>query len=593
MRHAGGNAEEHVMTADHGRVQSNLARISRRRALALSGATAILAACGGGSQDKPVPSGGGPAAVATTGAASSSPAARATETPVVGGSFTWSDAGDAPLDPTNNTSYRAQTLAGFYYSRLLKFKTGPEPETALNYEVVPDLAVSHELLGDGTQLTFRLQPSAKFINKAPVNGREVTSEDVKASFERFKTAPKNTNKGAFGTDSSPLVVGIETPDAKTVVVKLARPYAAILNLFANPQYMWILPREADNGFDPAKEAIGSGPWMLEKVEPDKSITLRRNPSYFVSGRPYIDTVVRAVITDTAQNIAQFQAGRLDAYGVPPQQAAEVRKTNPNAQVLKLIPASYNFLSPQQRSNSPFRDPRLRRALSMAVDRKSLFDLTYVEGMRFNNALPSSMGKWWVDPAGAEAGPGGAFVKFDPKGARELLKAAGAENMPVRYLYTNNGYGDVFNQGAEAIASMLREAGFNPTIVAQDYLREFLDAKGTFFGNYEGVFYNPQTPFTDPHDYLFNMSHPSSGRNHAGVNDPRLTQMMDDEERTLDEAARVKKVHDIQRYWLEQMFYIPTVIGNSYSFRQAWMKDYNYSATYGSAAEGLLYAWIKK
>jgi ABC-type oligopeptide transport system substrate-binding subunit len=108
-----------------------------------------------------------------------------------------------------------------------------------------------------------------------------------------------------------------------------------------------------------------------------------------------------------------------------------------------------------------------------------------------------------------------------------------------------------------------------------------------------VFYGLQTPFTDPHDYLFNMNHPASARNHIGLDDPRLTAMIDDEEGTLDEAARVKKVHDIQRYWMDQMYYIPVAVGNAYQFRQPWVKQFNYSATYGWAAEALLEAWIDK
>src|SRR3712207_1964317 len=178
------------------------------------------------------------------------------------------------------------------------------PYTTLfrSYEVVPELAASHEFSGDGLTLTFNLQPNAKFINKAPVNGHAVEAADVKASFERFQTAAKNTNKNAFGSPTNKIVDSIQTPDAKTVVVKLAKPYAPILNLFANPQYLWIMPRETDNGFDPAKEAIGSGPWMIQSIEPDKAITLKRNPDYFLAGKPYIDTVVRAVIADTSQNV---------------------------------------------------------------------------------------------------------------------------------------------------------------------------------------------------------------------------------------------------------------------------------------------------
>ncbi|MGE0542474.1 MAG: ABC transporter substrate-binding protein [Dehalococcoidia bacterium] len=564
-------------------------QLTRRRVLALSGTAAFLAACGGGDDSDE----GGTGQAAGTGTQPANTAAADEGTPKVGGTFTWSDPGDTPIDPTNNPSYRAQVISGYTYSRLLKFKTGPTPEVSFNYEVTPDLAASHELLGDGTQLTFKLQPNAKFINKAPVNGRAVTAEDVKASFERFQTAPKNTNKNAFGSPTNRIVEAVETPDATTVVVKLARPYAPILNLFANPQYLWIQPREIDSGFDPAKEAIGSGPWMIESIEPDKAITLKRNPDYFMQGTPYIDTVVRAVIPDSAQNIAQFQAGRLDVYGVPAQQKDEVARTTPQAQILSLIPTTYLFISPQQRGDSPFRDVRLRRAMSLSLDRTALYELTYIEGMHANSAVPASMGKWWLNPLGGDAGPGSEFFKHDPKAARDLLKAAGMENMPLRYIYANNGYGDSFNQTAEAVAAMLKEGGFNTQIITQDYLREFLDARGTFFGNYEGSFFNPQTPFTDPHDYLFNMNHPASARNNAGIDDPRLTQMIDDEERTLVEADRVKKVHDIQRYWLEQMYYVPSVVGMAYSFRQPWMKRYYYSATYGTAAEAVLDAWIDK
>jgi peptide/nickel transport system substrate-binding protein len=417
---------------------------------------------------------------------------------------------------------------------------------------------------------------------------------VKASFERFRTAPKNTNKAAFGSDANRLVTGVETPDPQTVVVKMARPYAPILNLFANPQYLWIMPKEANGGYDPEKEAIGTGPWMLDSAQPDQQMTLKKHPAYFEQGKPYIDTVVRAVIPQIAQNIAQFQAGRLDIYGVPAQNKAEVERSNPKSQVVTIIPTTYTFIAPQQRGNSPFKDVRVRKALSMAIDRKGWLDLLYSsQGEHFLTAVPASMGKWWLNPQKGDAGPGAENYKYDPKASKELLKAAGMENMSMRFIFTNNAYGDRFNQGAETTAGFLKDAGFNPTIVVQDYLREYIDARGTFFGNYEGAFYGLSTPFTDPHDYLFSFNHPNSTRNHAGIDDPRLTAMIDDEEKTLNEAERVKKVLDIQKYWIEQMYYIPLAVGFDYSFRQPWVKRLYYSGSYGQAAEALTDAWIDK
>src|SRR5262249_40469034 len=173
--------------------------------------------------------------------------------------------------------------------------------------------------------TFKLQPNAKFHNKAPVNGRVADSGDVKASFDRFVSAPKNTNKAAFGSDTRKIVSSVETPDDKTVVVKLAQPYAPILNIFANPQYLWIMPKETDHGFDPDKEQIGTGPFILGAIQPDVDVQLRKNPDYFVQGKPYIDGSRIVAIPDVAQQIAQFQAGKLDWAGIPSANKADVEK----------------------------------------------------------------------------------------------------------------------------------------------------------------------------------------------------------------------------------------------------------------------------
>lgn len=570
--------------------RTNRRRLLRGGALGVAGlGAAWLAACGGGEEKKD----SGQQAAATAAAPPAQPTQQGRlqdqGTPKPGGTFTWREVGNAPLDPTNNPTYRAQQLAAHAYSRLLKFNIGPDPNVSASYEIKPDLAAKYEVLDGGLQYTFTLQPNAKFHNKPPINGRAVTSEDVKASLERFRSAPKNTNKAALN-----IITSLETPDAKTVVVKIGQPYAPLLNLLANSQYLWIHPKEMDTGFNPDKEQIGSGPWVFDKVEPDVATTYKKNPEWFIQGKPYFDEVKMAIVPDTAQAIAQFQAGRLDYAGIPSQNKADVEKSNPKSQVITYIPTTYTFLSPQLRGNTPFKDPRVRRALSMAIDRKAWLDLLYAgQGNNFLSAVPASMGKWWLNPQSSDAGPAANHFKYDPKAARELLKAAGQENMPLRFIYTNNAYGDTFNNGADATAAMLKEAGFNTQLVVQDYLREYIDAKGTFFGTYEGVFYGLQTPFTDPHDYLFNMNHPKSTRNHAGVDDPKLTEMIDDEQKTIDENARLKKVHDIQKYWLDNMFYVPIAVGNAYLFIQPWIKKLYYSGNYGFPTEAFTEAWIDK
>ena len=569
-------------------------RVGRRsvlRAGALGGGAtaAFLAACGGSDKKSDSGSGSTSNATAVTGAQPTQAAAlREDGAAKPGGIVSWRDIGaPPPLDPMNNATYRAQDLAGFVYSRLLKFNTGPKPDVSYNYELVPDLAEKYEVSPDGLQITFKLRANAKFHNRAPINGRAVTAEDVKASLDRFKNAPKNTNKAALNVFES-----AQAPDAQTVVLKLARPYAPALNLIANPNYLWIMPKEADSGFDPAKEMIGTGPFMLDQIQPDVSVTTKKNPEYFIPGRPYVDGSTIVAIPETANNKAQFIAGRLDWTAIATNDVPDVQKANPKFQLITYLPTTYIFLAPQQRSG-PFQDIRLRRALSLAMDRKALGDLVYEgKGVAYSTAVPPSMGRWWANPQ-TDTSAWAANIKFDTKAAKDLVKAAGFDSVPLKYIYANNAYGDVFNQWAEAYAGMLKEGGFNPTIVPQDYLREYIVAGGTFFGAYDGAFFGPQTPFTDPHDYLFNMAHSKSTRNHAGINDGKLDAMIDDEEKTFDEPARLKKVQDIQKYIMDQMYYIPSVTGNAYLFQQPWMRRLYYCSTYGFGAESHLECWIDK
>lgn len=567
-------------------------RFSRRTGLrtgtlAVAGAGAWLVACGGDDDNQ----GSGSR---TSGAGSSNQITAPTGEPKRGGVMSYRVIGTPPLDPHTNTSFRAQVQAGHTYSRMLKFKTGIDPAVSYNYEVEPDLAASHELTDDGTRLIFTLQPNATFHNKPPVNGRAVTSEDVALSLERFRNANANANRFAFGSPQSPIVAALETPDPRTVVVRLAKPYAPILNLFANPQYLWIMPREVSGGFDPARDQIGSGPWVFDQLQPDIEVRMSRNPNWFIQNRPHLDGIRAVIIPEVAQELAQFQAETLDYAVVPTENRPDIENSLPRAQWISYTPTTYTFISPQQREGSPFRDERVRRALSMAIDRDAWSDLLYLsQGVKYLNAIPASMGKWWLDPQGDNAGEGANYFTFNGREARQLLRAAGADNLSVRFLYANNAYGERFNQGAEAIAGMLNQNGFRTTITPQDYAREWIASGGTFLGNYEGAFYGLQTPFTDPHDYLFNMHGANSPRNHAGINDPQLDQMLAQEERTLNEADRVKVVHDIQRYLMTKVYYIPIAVGDTNVAVQPWLKNYQYSSTYGYPTENFTGMWIDR
>ena len=182
--------------------RSHEVRFSRRRALGLSGGAglaAFLAACGGGTQDET----GGAVKEATREAGVIAGSQGAEEAPKQGGNLSVAWPLTPPMDPVANSTYTAQRLASFVYPRLLKFKTDSDPKTAQNYEIVPEMAAAMpEVLDGGLRYSFKLRPDVKSHAKAPLNGRLYTSEDVKASFERFINEPRNPNRASSGTPAS-------------------------------------------------------------------------------------------------------------------------------------------------------------------------------------------------------------------------------------------------------------------------------------------------------------------------------------------------------------------------------------------------------
>ena len=571
-------------------------RAGRRRVLGVAlagGAAAFAAACGGSKDDK----GSSATAVKQDVTAAASTRVAETAQPKPGGTISVRQSANSPLDPHVNSSFTAQTLAGYVYARLLKYKTGADPLAADAYDVEGDLAEGFETpSGDGMTVTFKLRGNAKWQDIAPVSGRTVDSEDVKFSLERFRTDPKSTNRGVFGTPQAPLVESLETPDARTVVFKLAKPFAPFKTLVTNPNYLWIMPKEIGaGGFDSGKQMIGAGPFILDSTQPDIAYKVRKNPTYYAAPMPYIDGVNLVIITEEAQEVAQFQAGRLDIAAIPPGSAPEVRKNVAKAELIEYVPTTYGFMAFQQRGDSPYKDARIRQAASMALDREGVLSLAYEGKGAWNTAIPSQFRRFRIDPKTDDIGAGAPFFKHNPAEAKKLLAAAGYPNgLPIRFIFTNNIYGERFNSVAEAIVGMLKEGGFQPTIATQDYLREYITpGTGTYFGNFEGMFYGLSTDFNDPHDYLYNMHSSKSPRNHAGVNDAQLDAMLDKEERTINDDERVKVVKDIQRYLGEKLYYVPGAIGPTYIGVQPWVKNYQRNNSYGSGSESRAKVWIDK
>jgi peptide/nickel transport system substrate-binding protein len=609
MAHGGDNG---IFSGRSSLPRGTRGRLTRRDALKLAGLSglgmALLTACGQqapaakpAEPAKPAESKPAEAAKPAAPAAQQAPAqkpadstaakpaeaAKPAATPKDGGTFRAHIYTEDPptLDPYLNVSFRVQEFASFYYSRLLYSKKGPGiPAQA--YIMEGDLAETWKPSADGKTWTFNLRPDAKWHNLAPMNGRPVTAADVAWSFERFmKVSPQ---KSTFD-----IVDSVSAPSEKTVEFKLKDAYAPFEAAIGSPIF-WILPKEViEADGDASKRVVGSGGFVFDKHDKGISFTGKKNKDYYHKGQPHIDEVVALIIPDTATQMAGLRGKELDFVQVAQQDLESLKKTNPEIQIVEweylYIPFIYWHLD-----QPPYNDPRVRQAFSMAVDRDEMINVVYNGRGNWNSAVPWALSEWWLDPRGAEMGPNAKFFKHDPAEAKKLLAAAGYPDGLKVDLISTPGYSQTFNQQVELIAAQLKKSGIDATIKMQEYAAYIgTTFRGQFPSENNTMVFGLETPFTEPHDFLFNMYHPKGTRNHGGVNDPKLTEMIEQQAKTLDKAERKKQIFEIQRYLGEMMYYPP----NAASYRSAGLaphvRDFYPRSDYGLGSEIVPKLWLDR
>lgn len=563
-------------------------RLSRRQlvtqAAGASLAGVTLVACSRNAQKRPAQGAAGPSGTQST-----------ANTPRPGGAYNWLLSNNAVLDPQALSQAPTDLIASGGMSRPFRFKTGPDPSVIDNHDIESDLALSAES-PDAVTWTVKLRPGAKFHDVAPVNGHAVEAEDVRATFVRALSLPQNPNRGALGMiDPSQ----IETPASDTVIFKLKYSYAPFRKTLASPNYSWIFPREALAGsYDPTKQLIGSGPFILESYTPDVAGVLKKNPNWFesASGRPYVDGVRLAIIPAVAQQLAQFTAGNLDEVSVKAGDLDQARRSNPKATVVRLQPNAIGTLYFQLGDPaSVFQDVRIRRALSMAVDRDALatavFDNQYVDSLFF----PTNLGKWAlkVNQLDATAAP---YYKYNPTEAKRLLQEAGASNLSMKFAYYINGpgFGPRIDPEADAIRNMLNTVGVKTTDMPIDFLKDYLDAgKGYRQGYYpkDTILYGTNQQFTEIDEFLYGYYHSKSTQNEEHLNDSTLDTLIDKARTIVDDNERLKASLDIQKYIAGKMYVVTA--GGAYGFTmvQPRVQNYNPGSFSGAVVETDAKLWL--
>ncbi len=449
---------------------------------------------------------------------------------------------EAPsLDPHLSISFLTHSYVSLAYSQLVRFPNGPEQKSPTDFSIVPDLAEKWTISKDGKIYTFHLRRGVRFNNKPPVNAREVTAEDVKYSLERFMA------KSGFNTRFEP-VTGIDVVDRYTVRVTLKDPYAPFLNHLANPSFCVILPREAEEkfkDFNHPDAVIGTGPFVLRSYDKGVRVVFERNPDYFMKGFPYLDGVVIEITPDAAARVAVLRAGKADLphiWGwVSPDEGKALQKTNPELVVVphQVIGQGFIYMRTDQ---PPFNDIRVRRAVSLAIDRKAWNDaLLFGEGCIDPGPIPCALKEWKLDASKIDAAKAKYLIGHDPAEAKKLLAEAGHGKGLTVPLFHWPGYVVPWRSYYELAADNLGKVGITVELKPEEYGKYI---STTALGKYEKMAMGPSTPFTEVDDFLYGRFYPELPTNQSRVADAELSKMLTAQRREMDPKKRKQTVDDI-------------------------------------------------
>jgi peptide/nickel transport system substrate-binding protein len=405
--------------------------------------------------------------------------------------------------------------------------------------IEPDLATKWSWNADMTGLTFQLRQGVSWHD-----GKPFTAADVKCTWDLIlgKSEDKlrtNPRKSWYRNLDS-----ISAKD-DTVTFHLKRPQPAFIALLASgysPVYPCHVPAQ-----EMRQHPIGTGPFKFVSYKPNESIKLVRNEQYWKEGRPYLDGIEWTIIPNRSTAILGFIAGKFDLtfpFGLTVPLMKDIQKQAPQA-ICELQPADQSTNLIVNRDAPPFDNPEIRRAMALALDRKSFIDILAEGHGDIGGAMqPPPQGVWGMPGEMLRKLPGyGPDIGKNREEARNIMKKAG--------------YGA--DKRLVVKVSVRNTPPFrDPAVILIDQLREvYIDAEldtvesATWFPKVYRKDYKIGLNLTglgvdDPDAQFYENYACGSDRNYTGYCNPQIDKLFDQQSMERDQEKRGGLVFEIDK-----------------------------------------------
>ena len=439
----------------------------------------------------------------------------------------------AGFDPVRGPSGMSHVVIEQLYSTLMALDPDAKP--------YPELAESSKASDDGLAYTFILRKGVRFHN-----GDELTAEDVKFTFDRLRAPNSGYSYGA----QVETIKSVDVVDRHTVRFRLTKRTGPFLIYMAFPGSSIVPKKLVESGHDLNAKPVGTGPFRFVSYEPRSAIKFERNPEYFESGKPSFDGMEYRIISDITALTNALLSGVVNfSNEIPPKDFAKV-KASPDLTALTLEGSRYNWLLPNN-FREPFNNPKVRQAVSLALDRKAL-----VEGAFFGLATPILGGvvpKWNWGYADAQFVP--------PSGDREKAKAlvaeAGYPNGFETTLTLPSSFPNIMAMGP-IVQANLAKAGIRAKLGTMEIPRYWDEVWSTSKFDITMMYW--LSPLADPDDFVTNNYHCGMAINVQKYCSSAMDNLLEQAKTAPTPDARKGFYRKMQELSMQEMPIVPLVNG---------------------------------
>jgi oligopeptide transport system substrate-binding protein len=429
--------------------------------------------------------------------------------------------------------------------------------------IQPGMAKKWEMNEDGTKFIFYLR-DAKWSDGKPVTAHDFVyawrravdpSSECEYAYQLWYV--KNGEAITNG-EMSPEELGVRAIDEKTLEVELEAPCSYFLQLTAFPTLFPvrqdIIEQYGEGWANNPETYVTNGPMVVTEFVVNEKIVMKKSDTYWNKNAIKADELVFTMIADQASELSAYEAGEIDfADSVPSEEIPRLYQEG--KLTVKAMLGTYFFSLNVEKE--PLNDPRVRKALGLAIDRQYIIDHAAK-----NFAIPAYA---WVPPGMPDAKPGSDFREVggnylsdnheqNVQEAKKLLEQAGypnGEGFPELTLLYNDGAGHKII--AEAVQDMWKNnLGINIRLGSQEWA-VFQETRSQ--GNYEIARHGWIGDYVDPMTML-DMWHSSSGHNDARWKNSEYDELIDFAKKSGNQEERMKAMHKAEKILMEEMPIIP-------------------------------------